>query len=121
MPWRFDVDRGTLYSPSGTIMAWGYSGFGQGRNNANMEQVHAIGPLPRGKWHFLDAINSEHTGPLTFPLEPDPQTNTFGRSGFDCHGDAAKHPGKASHGCLVLPRFARERIAESPDKELLVT
>jgi len=36
----------------------------------------------------------------------------FGRRGFLIHGDSKLHPGTASKGCIILPRWARELIVK---------
>jgi len=43
-----------------------------------------------------------------------------GRSAFLIHGDSIAAPGTASHGCIILARPDRERIAESGVKQLVV-
>jgi hypothetical protein len=44
----------------------------------------------------------------------------FGRTGFLIHGDSLQHPGRASNGCIILPRPIRDRIAASGDDQLTV-
>ena len=39
------------------------------------------------------------------PLIPSPTNEMFGRSEFLIHGDSLEHPGAASEGCIILPRF----------------
>ena len=36
------------------------------------------------------------------------------------HGDSIAAPGTASDGCVIMPRFARERVWESQDRRLAV-
>ena len=48
-------------------------------------------------------------------LDPQPGTNTFGRTLLRGHGDSAQHPGQASDGCIILPLGARQRIWTSQD------
>ena len=116
MPWTFHVEKGILYNPAGSVMAWGYSGTGIYRNNPEAQALHNLGPIPRGKWTMQKAIDHTELGPIAIPLEPDPDTNTFGRADFFIHGDNPAHRGQSSHGCPVFPRFAREQMDESPDR-----
>jgi hypothetical protein len=53
-------------------------------------------------------------------LLPCDGTDTLGRAGFLIHGDSVKAPGTASHGCIILPRAIRDRIAVSEDTRLCV-
>ena len=103
-------------------VAWAYSGHGEGKNNPAMQSVPNVGPLPRGRWTFGPLENDHpHLGPDVMPLTPVMGTVTFGRSGFFCHGDSISHPGDASDGCLILAHNVRLAVADSPDKDLLVT
>jgi hypothetical protein len=53
-------------------------------------------------------------------LEPEPDTDTFGRAGFLMHGDSGAHPGEASEGCIIMPRNVREAVWTGGDHELEV-
>lgn len=102
-------------------VASGYSGFGAGRNNPDMEAAADLGPIPRGLWLIqLPPFDSEAHGPRCMRLLPERQTRTWGRSGFLIHGDSIQHPGSASHGCIILPRPVRIEIANSGDDNLIV-
>jgi hypothetical protein len=57
--------------------------------------------------------NSPNTGPFTIVLEPEPGTDTCGRSAFRIHGDNSRGDRSASHGCIILPRTVRETIWRS--------
>ena len=105
------------------VVSTGYSGSGEGKNNPAMQQIHDVGPIPRGIWHIgepkcVDSVGPH--GPFVLPLTAADGTETFGRSGFLCHGDSYGHPGQASHGCIVLNRHVREAIAASHDQLLKV-
>lgn len=120
--WRFVQKTGELFH-DGELEGYGYSGFGSGRNNPEMEREPNIGPLPVG-YYTIGAprdLNGGSHGPFVLPLEPDMHTQTFGRSGFLIHGDSIGHPGMASHGCIILARVIRERIAASGDNVLYVS
>ncbi len=107
----------------GVTIATGYSGFGDGKNNPALQQVHDIGPIPRGSWligapeHVQDI--GPH-GPFVLRLSPKDGTETYGRDGFLIHGDSIQHAGTASHGCIIVDRHVREEIAATNDRELEV-
>jgi hypothetical protein len=93
------------------LFGQGYSGFGPGKNNPEMQEEAGIGPLPCGVYAISEAVEESTThGPFVLRLTPFKATNTFGRSGFLIHGDSKEHPGLASHGCIILPRSVREAI-----------
>jgi Protein of unknown function (DUF2778) len=114
MIYRYEQSTGNFFDATGYVTR-GYSGSGQGRNNAAMEDVPDVGPIPRGTYAIGEAETSDKLGPIAMPLTPLAGTDTHGRSGFFIHGDSFEHPGNASHGCVILPRFARSEIALLPD------
>ena len=120
MPWTFNSERGILYTPSGAVMAWGYSGCQEYKNRPESEDMHDHGPIPRGVWEMATATDHPKLGETVIALTPKPETKTYGRSGFYIHGDNPGHRGDSSRGCLILPRFARERMNESDDHILTV-
>jgi hypothetical protein len=89
----------------------GYSGKGIGKNNPMYQFSPRLGPIPQGEWHISQPFSHPEKGPLCFRLTPAKDTQSLGRSGFLIHGDSSAHPGEASEGCIVLPRWAREKIA----------
>ena len=106
-----------------TVVSIGYSGSGEGKNNPAMQQIHDVGPIPRGIWHIgepeaVDVVGPH--GPFVLPLTPAEGTPTFERLGFLIHGDSLAHVGSASHGCIILNRHVREAIAASHDQLLKV-
>jgi len=120
LAWTYAQETGELQH-DGAHVATGYSGAGPGKNNPQMESVPNVGPIPQGDWTIVGPpVNTEQHGPYVLKLEPDDQTNTFGRSGFLMHGDSKESPGSASHGCVILPRAVRERVWESGDRDLEV-
>lgn len=123
MPWYYDRKTGYVTkTPGGIILYVGYSGHNEGRNNPDLSHQPNVGPIPPGGWNMIAMIDKtpEH-GPYVIRLLPDPETNTFGRSGFLIHGDSIKAPGTASLGCIILPRLAREAMWRSDDKKVVVT
>lgn len=113
--WRYSQTTGLLECESLGVMEQCYSGNGEGKNKHSMQSKVGIGPIPTG-WYTLGE-RQEHPSPVAYPLIPDKDTETFGRSGFMVHGDSIAAPGTASHGCIVAgyavrPLFRRgDRLA----------
>ena len=120
MPWIYEQLTGRLLKQGNGLMATGYSGAGEGKNNPTEETVQNYGPIPEGFYDIQQPIDSPAHGPYALPLFPDAGNTMFGRSGFLIHGDSIERPGQASEGCIIMPRFARERIWESGDHRLQV-
>ena len=120
-PWVFASLSGEFISPANVMFGHGYAGNGKGLNNPKMEDVHNVGPIPRGVYSIGAFFNSPgDKGPLVCELTPCEGTNTFGRSGFMIHGDTPAANHTASEGCIVAPRFIREAIAASKVRILRV-
>ena len=117
--WTYRQSTGELLR-DGQLVATGYSGHDEGRNNPEMEAARNIGPIPRGRWLIVAHYDSETHGPVTMRLAPRSGTDTHGRDGFLIHGDSFRAPGTASHGCIILPRPARLEIVRSKDTEIEV-
>jgi hypothetical protein len=117
--WIYSQRNGSLVH-YGEVVGAGYSGSGAGKNNPDMQEVHDIGPCPRGSYVISEPFDSAMHGPLTFRLTPLPGTEMFDRADMMIHGDAIRHPGCASHGCLCLPHAVREQVANSTDRHLEV-
>jgi len=115
--WSWDQSGGALYL-DGRLLARGYSGRGEGRNNPAMEAEPRVGPIPCGPWRIGPPRSSARTGPHVMDLTPLGH-DAHGRSAFQIHGDNAA--GDASSGCIVLPRRFRERISASGLRRLEVT
>jgi hypothetical protein len=118
MTWTYSQTTGEL-THNGTFQGTGYSGTGDGRNNPDMQNVQAVGPLPQGTYTIGGAYQHPHLGPCVMNLDPKEGTETFGRSLFRIHGDNAAH--NASHGCVILGPAIRHAIADSDDNNLVVT
>lgn len=117
--WHYDQSSGEL-SHNGKLIARGYAGAGDGKNNPAKEGVVRVGPLPAGKWRIGAPVHRPKTiGQFCLPLTPVGHS-ALGRSAFYMHGDSAKNPGKASLGCIVMPRWVREQVWASGDRELTV-
>lgn len=118
--WRYAQDTGVL-DLDGTVIAKGYSGHGDGKNNPHAQSIPNVGPIPCGLWRIVGPPQDtlDH-GPYVLTLEALPFTETFGRSGFLMHGDSIEHPGEASRGCLIFSYGVREGVWMSGITELLV-
>lgn len=121
MSWNYEQATGKLSTPLGEVIGIGYSGYGEGKNNAEMQDIHDIGPIPLGRYSIGAPHDTVTHGPFVLPLYPHPENEMFNRDGFLIHGDSKSMPGTASHGCIIMARDVREAIARSMDKELLVT
>ena len=117
--WVYHQSTGEL-TRDGQHVAGGYSGIDAGRNNPAMETSRDTGPIPQGTYTMGRQFHSTVTGPGAMRLTPNPGTQTYGRTDLEIHGDSRSHPGQASHGCIILPRDARDRLNASPDNTLRV-
>lgn len=120
MTWTYEQTTGRI-SQNGVYVGEGYSGFPpDGLNNHAMEAVHAVGPIPCGRWQIVrwDDVHGEK-GPVVAVLVPVGH-DAHGRTEFLIHGDSASHPGYASHGCLIAARPIREKWRASGDTHLEV-
>lgn len=125
MTWLYQQNSGRLYNSAGDFVAAGYAGgdcglHPEGRNNPEMQDQRDIGPLPCGMYTFGEPIEHLKLGPYALPLIPDPDNVMFGRTDFFMHGDNIERPGRASDGCLVMPRNVRQYCWTSPDHRLQV-
>ena len=111
MPWRYSQSTGAL-THNGQSAGAGYSGTGAGRNNAAMEGVRNVGPIPQGRYAVSQAYDTRTHGPHVMRLTPQGHT-ALGRSGFLIHGDNPRHD--ASEGCIILNRSMRDQISRSGD------
>ena len=117
--WVFEVSSGWL-SRNNLRYGQGYSGARDGKDNPLFQSIHNVGPIPEGLWIIGEPHDSATHGPFCLPLTPEPETNTYGRSGFLIHGDSIAHPGKASEGCIILPHDVRMTVWNSKDRLLKV-
>lgn len=120
--WTWDQSAGELRH-NGRLVAKGYSGAGEGRNNPELEHVRQVGPIPRGRWKIGSPRNSKAIGPYVLPVfavdgQLDDVHARTRRSAFRIHGD--NRTGTASKGCIILARPIREQIWKSGDRDLEV-
>lgn len=117
--WVYEQRTGRLLL-DGNLIAIGYSGHNEGKNNPALQEIHELGPLPRGWYDIGDLFYSRDHGPDCLRLTPRPETEMFGRAGMLIHGDKIGDPGAASLGCIIMARLVRQRIAQSGVKLLQV-
>jgi Protein of unknown function (DUF2778) len=118
--WLFESSTGRLVKQGTGLLATGYSGAGAGKNCPTEENVQNVGPIPEGFFDMQAPVDSPEHGPYAIFLLPDVENTMFGRSRFWVHGDSEEHPGDASQGCIVMPRFAREAMWQGGDHRLRV-
>lgn len=123
--WQYSQSTGQLtyvnnQTGATTSVGTGYSGYGAGLNNPNMQHVPYTGPIPQGAYNIGPAYNHANLGPVTMNLDPSAGTNTFGRNAFRIHGDNPCGCQSASQGCIVFPRNIRHQMSGNGDRELRV-
>lgn len=117
--WRYEISTGSL-THDGRLVAMGYSGLGEYKNQVSAQYMKAVGPIPEGQYQIGPIYDSPNVGPSALPLEALPGTDTRGRGDFKIHGDSSLHPGAASHGCIIMRLTVRSEISLSIDKVLEV-
>lgn len=119
--WAFKQSTGEIFDKEGVLLATGYAGHGEGKNNPSMQTVSRVGPLPRGVYTMKELyLKTPKHGPFVIKLEPEPTNEMFGRSAFLVHGDSKSDPGGASLGCIIADRKSRETMWKSEDKKVEV-
>jgi hypothetical protein len=71
------------------LVGRGYAGHLEGLNNPALQHVRNVGPLPAGDYLAHLGKTHQRLGRLAIYLEPLPETEMYGRSGFWCHGNKA--------------------------------
>jgi hypothetical protein len=106
-----------------------YSGRGLAKNNPYAEnhkgnpenQSFNAGTIPRGEYKVSNPFDHDKFGFSVFRLTPIGNQEMYGRDGFLIHGDgSATRRGEVSQGCIIMPRSAREKIAEMKVHNLIV-
>ena len=114
MSWTYQISTGRWMFPSGTLLAFCYSGAPGHVNVAADVALPDLGPIPPGRYTIGPVIPVHpELGEYVMPLEPDPANVMYGRSGLAFHGDNQLVNYSASKGCIVGPRPARERVGEN--------
>jgi hypothetical protein len=107
----YQQSTGLLLDAKSHVIGRGYAGHGDGLNQPEMQEVHQVGPLPRGFYTIGAPHDDAKTGRVTMDLEPDAGNEMFERSLFRLHGDNAARNCSASEGCIVMPLDVRLAIA----------
>jgi hypothetical protein len=120
--WMYSQTSGKLQH-NGVPVTIGYSGHAEGKNNPEMQDHIALGPIPRGEYTIGPTITEvyERKAPPVFHLIPNSENEMFGRDGFLIHGDSIHAAGTASLGCIIVGKPFRDQIADSDDRILQVT
>ena len=105
---------GGFYGP-GIADPGAFSGYGKAwMNNPGAEQIPFAGPTPAGWYTVGSPMADPHLTPPTFYLDPEPDTDTFGRNTPDnrlgIHGASKSHPGQSSEGCIILTPKVRRQL-----------
>lgn len=118
--YRYEQSTGKLTDANGTLVGTGIAGQGLGLNNPDMQEVHNVGPIPRGRYTITAPYTHPHLGPLTMNLLPFSDNEMFGRSDFRIHGFSYAHPELSSEGCITQQRSARQIVADNLDHNNVV-
>lgn len=118
MSWTWEIPTGKLYNDRMELIAIGYSGAPDRKNDVTAIALHDVGPIPPGTYAIESPRDTDTHGPYVLPLEPSQENEMYGRAGFLIHGDSVQAPGTASQGCIILPRTIRTEIWESRDHTL---
>lgn len=118
--WTYKQSNGAFSDKTGHTATYGYSGHDDGKNNPKAQSIPDKGPIPQGYYVICAPVDTVTHGPFVLRLDPKPENEMFGRSGFLIHGDSVVHPGTASLGCVILPRVNREQVWSSGDHLLEV-
>lgn len=103
-----------------TSFGRGYSGHPPYVNQTEAEALRSRGPIPRGSYKLVGPFNHSRLGPVVYFLDPKPGNAMHGRSGFFIHGDNSNGDQSASHGCIILSRAIRDKIAVERTRSLVV-
>jgi len=109
----YSQSTGALVDADKGVVAQGWAGNGEGKNNPAMQEVHEVGPLPQGLYD-LGPWEQFHPGlgPLVCRLTQ-VEGETYKRDGFFIHGASMGHYGEESKGCIILPRSQRELVQKT--------
>lgn len=103
----YSQSTGTFTTSDGASYT-GYSGNGEGLNNAAKESEAFVGPIPKGEYTVSSITSSK--GPTTLVLTPAASNKMYGRNGFLIHGDNKKGDNSASEGCIIVGPDARKKL-----------
>lgn len=116
----FTISTGVIDFNGEILAKDAYSGAKGSVDDPKKVAIKSVGPIPEGYWTIGSPEDNQTTGPFSLSLTPETDTKTYGRSGFFIHGDNDARDQSASHGCIVVNRWARERISADKSRRLLV-
>lgn len=113
---------GKLTQDDGTLVAVGWAGRGEGKNNPSMQDIKSTGPLPQGVYTVGEWHDHPRLGMMVAQLTQI-SGNTFGRSEFFIHGASRNLDkfGQESKGCIVLTHNDREEVKDLNPTTITVT
>lgn len=117
---NFSQSSGKITDDNGKLIATGWAGHGLGKNNPDWENVHDVGPLPKGLYRVGAWGDHPPLGPNSAPLTQ-VAGGTYGRSGMYIHGPGTTDYGQESKGCIVVPHDERLRIITLNPNTVTVT
>ena len=121
MAWFYEQRSGKIWRNNDVMaLAVAYSGAPGAVNDPSKQHLKAVGPIPRGVYKILPAVNHPRLGPVALQLEPDEWNEMFNRDDFWMHGDNKLRNRSASKGCIIADRAPRETVNNSTDKTLVV-
>ena len=89
------------------LVGKGHAGNGVGENAPDQQEVHKVGPLPRGRYTIQFEACDKTLGIVAMRLTPHPDNQMFNRDGFFIHAPWF------SEGCIALDLEPRCIIAEA--------
>ncbi len=113
--WTYSQTTGNL-ARDGVFKGKGYSGNGRGLNNPIAQNIHGIGPIPRGTYQIGQPHQPHtHMGILVFPLYPAESNAMAGRTGFFIKDPGDDAPLSYQNGAdgIALTLALREQILAS--------
>ena len=117
---NWSQSRGSMTTDDGRLIAVGFAGNHDGRNNPDMQSVHDVGPLPQGVYRVGAWGPHAELGQLSAPLTQI-AGETYGRSGFYIHGPGGADPSQCSKGCVVIEHSQRLVVASLAPVTVTVT
>jgi hypothetical protein len=66
----YEQSTGRWLNDAGEVLGVGYSGKGELKNNPSAENVHNLGPIPRGLWRIGPPQTAPSMGRFAMPLTP---------------------------------------------------
>ena len=117
---NYSIRNGHVTQDDGSLIATGWSGNHDGKDNVYMTSFHDVGPLPIGIYNIGPFITHPILGPLSAQLTQI-SGETYGRSGFFIHGPGTTDYGQESKGCVILTHDDRLKVIALNPAQLTVS